>query len=891
MTFANPVHSLSRSSRSAVVLAAASFALGGQTPTYQHEVLPLFTQRCLACHNAKASGGLDLRTLESLMRGGGSGQPIEPGKPDASLLYQKVETGQMPIGGKRLTREELALVRAWIEKGQFPSIRPAVQTLAPEARINDEARKFWSFQRPVKKPAPEVAAKERVRSPIDAFILQKLQDKKLTMNPDAPREKLIRRAYFDLTGLPPTPEEVAAFVRDPAPNAFEKLVDRLLESPGYGERWARHWLDVAGYADSNGYLGDEPRPYAWQYRDWVIKALNRDMPYNQFLMEQLAGDQMSNWRIGEKLPPETVDRLIATGFLRLTPDGTDNQSIYEIDKQFDAAHAVTEVSVKAVMGLNINCARCHDHKYDPVLQKDYYRIMALYRPVYDPDDSFPKAKGESKWLPANLGWGAWPVRLIPNATQAEIDKYVQAVQDLEGRRKKAGRQTAAVYAAARERWRETQYEKMAEPLRGQLLKVSRTPAAERTPDQTKLLKENAAKFQIEDEDLAALDPVVAKFEADQEVENQAVRQVKPQMIWGAWDVSPEAKTQLLARGNFDSPREVIEPGIPLILDDPKNPFRVPQPPPGTPHTGRRLAFAKWLTQPDHPLTARVIVNRVWQYHFGAGIVATPDDFGSQGARPTHPELLDWLAVSFVENGWSLKWLHREIMRSSVYRQSPAGERSKFQADESNQWLARWAPRRLESEAVRDAVLAVSGQLTRAMYGPPIALCTLPDGSYHTEASGRLDDKIEGHTRFFPPACGKPAAARLDDRRQATRRTIYVQARRTYVVGLLGAYDAPMMETNAAVRFRTAAARQALSALHNPLMLDAAAKLADRTRKESGDDLVARVRRAIELTYARPASEKEIEFGFGRISAQKDPEFGMRLFCQALLASSEFLYLD
>ena len=874
------------------MLISLSCAVGhAATPTFQHDVLPLFEKRCAGCHGAKPSAGLDVRDLASVMKGGASGKAIEPGKPESSLLWTKIDSGAMPMGGAPLTADEKNLVRTWIEQGQFPLSITASAADSPESRINDQARKFWSYQRPVKKPAPQVKHAEQVRTPIDRFILEKLEAQAMAMNPEASREKLIRRAYFDLTGMPPTPEKVAAFVRDKSANGYEALIDSLLASPHYGERWARHWLDVGGYADSNGYLGDEPRTLAWQYRDWVVRSFNKDLPYNEFLMLQLAGDQIAQWRMGEKLSPDAVDKLTATGFLRLTPDATDNQPIYEIDKQYDALHAATEVSMKAVMGTNINCARCHDHKFDPILQKDYYRIMALFRPVYDPDDTFPKPKGESHWLPANLGYGGWPSRFVPNATQSELEKYIEAANQISATRKKATRQLALMYGKARDRWRQTQYAKLEEPLRTQLLEASRVEPKDRNEAHNKLIKEYSAKYHIEDEDLGAVDADIAKLEAVQKAEDEKLRDVKPPMIWAAWDASPRAETRLLKRGNFDAPGEMIQPGVPLIFDDAQNPFRIPDPPEGSNGTGRRLAFAKWLTRPDHPLTARVMVNRVWQYHFGTGLVASPDDFGSQGARPTHPELLDWLAVSFVEHGWSLKWLHREIMLSSVYRQSSLVDKAKYEKDPTDKLLGRWPTQRLDSESIRDAILSVSGQINLKVGGEPISLCTLPDGSYYPDTLGRIDNLVDGRTRFFPPACDKSTPKPVDDDHDPNRRTLYIQARRTYVVGFLGAFDAPLMETNASTRFATAAPRQSLSALHNPLALGAAEKLAALTKADAGADMVARIRRAIERTYARPATEAEISFGFGEIRKQKDPEFGLRLFCQALLGSSEFLFVD
>src|SRR5260221_5471956 len=604
------------------------------------------------------------------------------------------------------------------------------------------------------------------------------------------------------------------------------------------------------------------------------------MPYSEFLVDQLAGDQVADWRMGERLSPEAIDKLTATGFLRLKADGSDNQTIYESDKQYDALHAVTEVSIKAVMGMNLNCARCHDHKFDPVLQKDYYRIMALFRPVYDPEDTSP-AK-QTHWVAANVGSGEWPSRYVPNATATEVENYIKL--------QKTGDRRAVfqMYAAARERWREAQFKKLDEPLRSELLKANQTPEKDRDADPRKLMKEYSQKFQIEDEDLAAFDPALAKIKEQQDAADEKRKAAKPPMVWAAWDVSTHPVTRVLVRGDYENPGEPVEPGVPHILDDPKSPFRVPDQPGGSPHTGRRLAFARWLTRPDNPLTARVIVNRVWQYHFGTGIVATPDDFGSQGARPTHPELLDWLAVSFVEHGWSLKWLHREIMLSGVYRQSSAVDKAKYDLDQPNRLLGRWGTRRLEAEAIRDAILSVSGQMNLTMYGEPIALCTAPDGNYLPDTSGRIDgERIRGFS-FNPLPCKAPKEA-LDDSRQPNRRSIYLQSRRIAVAGFLVAYDAPLMDLNASTRFRAAVPQQALAALHNPLMLESAKKLAERAA--AGGDRIAQIRRVVELVYSRPATESEISFAFSEIRKQKDPELGMRLFCQALLGSNEFMYVD
>ncbi|MFN7923021.1 MAG: PSD1 and planctomycete cytochrome C domain-containing protein [Bryobacteraceae bacterium] len=858
----------------------AVFFLGtvrAQVPTFQHDVLPLFEKRCTSCHGPTKTQNLDLRTLEGVMKGGASGKVVEPGKPESSFLWKKIASDAMPLGGVQLTADEKALVRRWIEHGQFPG------TASGEKSLTERARKFWAYQKPVKAPLPKVANAAQVRNPVDAFVLSKLEAKGLRLNRDAARERLIRRAYFDLTGLPPTPDEVRTFVADKSSDAYPALIERLLASEHYGERWARHWLDTAGYADGNGFLGDEPRTHAWRYRDWVIRALNRDMPYDEFVRQQLAGDQLVEWKMGERLSPEAIDKLTSTGFLRLTPDGTDNQSIYEIDKQYDAMHAAMEVPMKALMGIGFACARCHDHKFDPILQKDYYRIMAAIRTVYDPDEVFPPKN--TKWLAANIGSGEWPARFVPNATKEEMDKYL-AVQ------KEASKSRPLIFLLndAREKWRIAQLEKLEEPARTEALAAAKTPDAKRDEKQKLLMKEYTEKYKVTDAELEKFDPSLKEAREKQNAMAAKLKAVRPEMVWAAWDVSPKAMTRVLLRGDFESPGDAVEPGVPIVLDDPKNPFVPAKASPDSPHTGRRLAFAQWLTKPDHPLTARVIVNRVWQHHFGSGIVSTPDDFGSQGARPTHPELLDWLAVGLVEHGWSLKWLHREIMLSSTYRQSSDASPEALKNDGPNKLLSRWPARRLEAEAVRDAVLSASGLLNSAMYGDPVALCSAPDGNYIPDTSGRIDgERIRGFN-FDPPAC-KPAAGTLAGQRDPNRRSIYVQIRRVAASGFLVAYDAPLMDNNVSLRFRSALPQQSLAALHDPLMLDSAKALASRTKQDAGDDMVARVRRAIELSYSRPAAESEIAFGFGEIGKQSDREHGLTMFCQALLGSNDFLYVD
>jgi hypothetical protein len=811
------------------------------------------------------------------MAGGAGGPAVRPGKPEESPLWKVIESGKMPKARDPLTPQEQALVKAWIEKGQFPSPDSAVTS--KNKRILDRAATLWSFQKPIKPAVPKARASARARTPIDAFVLAKLEEKHIGFNPDAPRHQLIRRVTLDLTGLPPSPEEVQAFVNDKSPSAYEALIDRLLASPQYGERWARHWLDIGGYADSNGYLGDEPRTEAWRYRDWVVRALNRDMPYDEFITLQLAGDQVAKWTYGERLTEDAIDKLTATGFLRLPADGTDNQKIYQVDKVYDAIHASTEIPMKALMGLSVNCAKCHDHKFDPILQEDYYRLSALLRPVYDPDN----------WMAANIGSGTTPTRFIPNATTEQVEAYRKLEREVQAQTRQRRTKQLEIYRSARNRWRESQFALQPEPLRSQLMQASKIPEAQRDDAAKKLLKEQEAKFQITDEELAEIDPAVAEAVEEEQLLFDKLKALKPQMIWAAWDVSKNPVTKLLVRGNYEAPGDPVSPGVPLALDDPKHPFSIPPQPPESLSTGRRLAFAKWLTRPENPLTSRVFVNRIWQLHFGKGIVATPDDFGTQGAKPTHPELLDWLAVSFAEHGWSVKWLHRQILLSTAYRQSSSADKAKLAIDETNRLLWRWTPRRLEAEAIRDSVLKVSGQLVMALGGEPIPICRGEDGQSLVDPTGRIDDKLRG-TSFKTAPCGKPVSG-LDEKRSPNRRSLYLQYRRQYVVDFLVAFDAPMMDTNAPARFRSALPQQTLASLHNPFIVESARKLAERVKSEAGDNTTAQIRRAIELVYSRPVADGEVTAVARQLDGNPDRDRGLQLLCQALLGSSEFLHID
>ena len=755
--------------------------------------------------------------------------------------------------------------------GAMPQASASLSELRQSDEVTAEDRAFWSFKKPVRSEVPSVKDEARARTSIDHFILGKLEEEGLGLNEDADNRTMIRRLTYNLTGLPPEPEEVEAFVSNPDSTAYESLVDRLLASPRYGERWGRHWLDVAGYAESSFFIGDQIRPEFWRYRDYVIRSFNDDKPYDVFVREQLAGDEMFDWRNTDVFTDDQVEKLVATGFLRCTPDATDNQPITQEEKIFAAQQAVVEVSVKALMGLAFNCFRCHSGKYNPVSHEEYYKLTAFFQPAFDPE----------QWLA-----GIWtdtvpgPIRAIPLTPRSEREAYF--AESHKWRDENFALRDQISYELPR-KWRDRYlkdyYEKIEdEGHRSRVTEILGRGPDNRLPDEEDLLTEVFEVLGIttdqlkevypeyEQQDTAARDRIKELIEETKEL---------PPLAWGTFDVSTSpSPTPLLRRGNFETPGEPIAPGVLAILDDPEQPFdweaTASKSPPTT--TGRRLALAEWITNPNHPLTARVMVNRIWQYHFGEGLVRTPDDFGVRGSRPTHPELLDWLSVEFMESGWSIKHLHRLILRSTVYRQSSHVDKALEVADSANHLWSRFPKRRLEAEAIRDAMLAVSGQLDLRMFGESVP----------TE---RLDN--DGRVQVPP------------DHPDRGRRSVYVNSQRTGIPGFLTTFDAPILDTNAPKRPASAIPQQALAAMNNPFMHDSAGAFWDRIVSEGIETLEERLNRIWMLAYSRTPTVKEInkiKAWLGtvmnvNISNTGESQDAWKTVCHAVLSSNEFIYID
>ncbi len=841
---------LSRTAIASLVALAATAPLHAQrAPLFKSEILPIFEKSCTKCHSPQTQkmAGLDLSSFAGLMAGGASGPVIAPGKPSRSLLYKMIENGQMPMGGK-LTDAEKQAISAYIEQGRFPSMENA--NLEREAaKITPEARNWWSFRKPVKPLVPAFPHRPEVRTPIDALVLQELAKRKWAFQPEADRRTLARRVYLDLTGVAPTPAQVQTFVDDPSPDAYAKLIDSLLNSPRYGEHWGRHWLDVAGYSDSYGDGGDTERLVAWKYRDYVVKAFNQNKPYDRFLQEQLAGDQLINYKPGTRPRPDELEPLIATGFLRMTADITDNQSIYEVDKYFDALEKSTETSLKAITGLTVQCARCHDHKFDPILQRDYYKLTSSFQAVFDPEN----------WLASNLSFGEWPSRMILDMPDAQRDQWISEVTS---DRAKDYRRKSLELSVIYERYRAAVLAGKS-PSPADREQIRKDVAAD--PDLT--FDAGAPTGGLTDTMLDERFPelVAIKQELQELRRKGSQTSIKPNYIMAAWDVSKTpSPTYILMRGNYLAPGSPAEPGILTVLDDPQQPFRFPNPAehPEWNHTGRRLTLARWFTQPDHPLTARVFVNRVWQFHFGEGLVRSVDDFGAQGMPPTHPELLDWLATSFVEHGWDIKWLHRQIMLSTVYRQSSQEDPAKMAADPSNKLLWRKAPLRLEAEVIRDSMLQVSGLLQNDLGGPQVPLKRGPDGQF-------VEDDKKGNPN---------------------RRSLYLSYARTRPQGFLKAFDCPDMTSDSqSQRFRSALPTQSLALLNNSLSRRASLAFARQVLERSGGDAERAVRLAFTEAYSREPYPEEMALARQTLARAASPEEGVRLLTQGILAANDFLY--
>jgi mono/diheme cytochrome c family protein len=811
----------------------------------EHDILPVMHLRCTVCHGLRRKeGGLDLRTREAMLKGGNSGPAIVPGHPEQSLILKRIQSGDMPpkkelmdVSIKVITPAETDKLTQWIAAGAPPAnIMPDVADGNPDPLVSDKDREWWSFRAPKRPAVPAVKHRERVRNAVDAFTLSKLEEKGLQLSPEADRLTLMRRAYFDLTGLPPEPAEIQAFLADKDPRAYEKLIDRLLASPRYGERWGRYWLDVAGYADSEGgkLTDDVPRTYAWRYRDYVIRSFNADKPYDRFLLEQLAGDELADYEHATTVTQELLDNIVATGFLRMAPDSTIEHNISFVDDRLEVIADELDVLGSGVMGLTIRCARCHSHKYDPIPQRDYYRLKAVFKGAYDEHDWLnPHASVYDKPEEYRAPVLRFLPFIPPNATPVEILEQRRAAEelnhnlDLEIRTLKKGLEEKA--APVKKRIIDQRLAQLPAGIREDLKKLQETAADNRTEVQKYLAAKFERVLKVEPDELKSLDAGYRK-EADEtewKIKKLEYRKAPDPRIRALWDRGEPSPTYIQRRGDPNSFGRLVGPGVPSCLTDGKTPFMATPPWPGAAKTGQRLALAKWLIKPDHPLTSRVMVNRIWKHHFGAGIVKTLGNFGKAGAPPTHPELLDWLATEFVQQGWSIKAMHRLMMTSSTYRQSSARAPQTEKQDPDNRLLSRMPMRRMEAEVIYDTLLLVANKLDESRFGQPEPVVIRDDGL------------------VTPLGTEK-----------GWHRGIYVEQRRTKLPTVMEAFDLPSMSPNCIERSTSMIAPLALHMLNDGMIAALAKSFAERLAKEAGQDPEKQVERAYWIALSRPPSVEE-----------------------------------
>ena len=802
---------------------------------FEKEVWPVLEAHCIKCHGGeeKIKGGLRLGTREDVLKGGDLGPVINLTNSKESLLLRAIgyqdDKLQMPPKGK-LPPEAIATLTKWVEMGvpfsakSLVAVKQAAQPAHEKAKTPAEAKSFWSFQ-PVKRPdVPAVKRAEWLRSPIDAFILAKLEEKGFTPAPPAGKVQLLRRAYYDLIGLPPTPAEVEAFLADNSADAYEKVVDRLLASPHYGEKWGRHWLDLVRFAETNSYERDNPKPNAWRYRDYVIRSFNQDKPYDRFVREQIAGDEMPEAKT-------SADPVIATGYYRLGI--WDDEPTDPIQSRYDGLDDIVATTGQVFLGLTVDCARCHDHKIDPIPQKDYYKLLAFFHNI-----NHFKNGGPTDEAP-----------VVDDAAGREA--YEQRLQELAQQRK----QIQGLIEEA-----EANFKQLLEGEPG------REPVlAADLPD---LLRKEGRRVLGED-----------RFREYMRWRRR-LREVNfPRDVPTALTVTEAGaaapETFVLIRGSAAAKGAKVEPGFPEVLND-----TVPVVPPAAPGaktSGRRTVLAKWLASPENPLTARVMANRLWQYHFGRGIVRSPNNFGLQGDPPTHPELLDWLASEFVARGWSMKAMHRLIMTSSAYRMgSSGGDPKALAADPRNDLLWRFDLRRLTAEELRDSVLAVNGTLNPKLYGPSV-YPPIPR------------EVLQGQSK---PGQGWDTSGP----EESARRSVYVHVKRSLRLPILQSFDAAEPDTTCPVRFVTVQPTQALGTLNSEFMNGEADKLAARLRREAGGDTAAQVALAWRLVTGRAATDAEVKRGTELIAAMRDKdgasaEVALKYFCLLALNLNEFVYLD
>ena len=841
---------------------------------FERDIVPVLQTKCLPCHDSNTrKGGLNLQTMSAVLEGGQTGRVVAPGNLQESLLYTRLVAGEMPPdNAAKLTPDELLLFEDWIKS--IPAHSPVELRTVGKWQPGS----FQTFRELKRPPVPELIDTRQARTDIDRFVLSRLHEQKLHLSADAQPAKLVRRLYFDLIGLPPDPQTVHSYVHDPASHAYERVIDQLLSDPRYGERWARHWLDTVGYTDTVSYDGDtnfvpgfiEGR---WRYRDYVIDAFNSDTPYDRFLTEQIAGDEMVNWRDAEDvLPSEMIRVLAATGFWRNSEDRSG--SAKEIEYKWSLLHNTMETFGTSLLGLTLRCARCHSHKYEPIPQEDYYRLLSLITPAFNIEN-----------------WKAPKERALPAISSGEKKTIDDANRALEEVVEQLNQQILKVRKTVEHRVREGKLKEVPEDLRDALQAAFVLTEKDRDEKQRTLLEQFSQSITVTEEEI---DEAISTDEKSQVTSVQQAIDTKQKekqtygWIQAVYDVGPPPVTRLLIRGDHKRPGEEVRPGFLSALRDPgyTDALEVNR---SRDSSGRRTALAQWLTRNQTPasgLVSRVIVNRIWQHLIGVGIVGSSENLGLSGQRPTHPDLLEWLASELVENGWHIKSLIKKIVMSSVYRQASgrnayrvdAGEEPEL-VDPGNKLLWHGNLRRLESEAIRDSMLVVSGAFQRQMGGRPVPLQYSKDGTADFDVD-QMDRPLE-----------------------RWRRSVYLFHRRVYHLNVMSVFDQPVVAGATCRRNNSSVALQSLTMLNDDLVLEYADEFAKRVYSITGDVLDDQIEMCFQLALSRSPSSDEMKWcrellqQQGRLY-QKESMSGFEArkkalmhLCRAMFNTSEFLYVE
>ncbi len=800
---------------------------------YEKEVLPILKANCYKCHgDGKNKGNFSLSSRESTIEGGDLGKAVVPFQPESSNLIKAIQYKdglEMPPKGK-LSEKEIQILIRWVKDGLPMTANKNQQGKTEIVKktkggvVTPESKNYWAYRKLSAGTIPQVKDTAWIKNPIDAFILSKLEAKNLTPAKPLDRVRLIRRVYYDLIGLPPTPEEVTAFTQDQSPNAYEKVIDHLLSLPQYGEKWGRHWLDLVHFAETNGYERDSAKPFAYRYRDYVIESFNNDKPYDQFIREQIAGDD---------LPERSAESIIATGYYRMGI--WDDEAADRLQARFDELDDILATTSQVFLATTMNCARCHEHKIDPIPHADYYRLLAFFVDIPRHDNNANHMNRNSSYEDIT----AVAQKKIADSRLLERDKLLQKIND--------------------------QLVKLENQI------IVKLPAEDQRaaegPERTKVVKKLVNW--MDEKEKQRYQELKNQL---RDVKKRPVEQRELALCVANCNRDPE-QTYIMLRGNPHAHGKPVTPGFPQVLGFPDP--AIPKSGPNSHSSGRRLVLANWIATKENPLTARVLVNRLWQFHFGRGICPTSNDFGKFGEAPTHPELLDWLAQEFLKGDWHIKRMHKLMMLSNTYQMSSQANEKALQIDPANQLFWRFNMRRLTAEEVRDSLLWVSGSLNLKMGGPSIypripqevlATQSVPGSGWHTS-----------------------------NNEEANRRSVYVHIKRSLLVPILSQHDQADTDTSCPVRYTTTVPTQSLGMLNGEFSNEQAVLFAQRLQKKS-PRLNDQIAFAINLVTNRPATQQEIEKDLKFIQElkqkQKLSDFAvLKTYCLMLLNTNEFIYLD